>query len=135
MCSESCTHCKINPLAPRLEETNSKDHLERMSKSYKLLSVIIPFNQTEVHGHEQEESEEEERPSQAELKVREWVADYGNKCTRKVLKALNSVYEPRNKISKAVGKIDDALVDIVLKHDLGQATVESLFVAHDNREP
>lgn len=135
LCSESCTHCKINPLAPRLEEQNSKDHLECMSKSYKLLSAIIPFSQTEVHEHEQEESEEEAEPSQAELKVREWVADYGNKCTRKVLKALNSVYEPRNKISKAVGKIEDALVDIVLKHDLGQATVESLFVAHDNRKP
>ena len=86
---------------------NSKDHLA--------CSVIIPINPAEEE--EVQEESEEEQPSQAELKVREWVAEYGNKCTRKVLKALNSVYEPRDKISKAAGKIEDALVDIVMKHD------------------
>ena len=74
-------------------------------------------------------------PSQAELTVREWVAEYGNKCTRKVLKALNMVFDPKKttKIPKAVGKIEDTLVDVVLQYDLDQATIQSLFVAHDNR--
>ena len=61
--------------------------------------------------------------------------EYGPKCTRKVLKALKFVFdsEKKFKIPKAVGKIEDELVDVVLEHDLDQVTVQSLFVAHDNR--
>ena len=98
LCPDTCTHCKINGLAHHIAGRNSQDHLDCMGRAYKLLSAIIPHDEREireVEREEDEESEEEvEEPSEAEMKIREWLGEYGPKCARKVLNALNNVYEP-----------------------------------------
>ena len=107
-----------------------------MSRAYSLLSVIIPHDEQELAPQLEEDSEEKvEEPSEAELKIREGFGEYGPKCARKVLKALNNVYEPRATIRRAVHKIEDALVDILLKYEINQSPMEKLFMNHDNRSP
>ena len=56
----------------------------KITSNAKITSAPIPINQAEEE--EVQEESAEEQPSQAELKVRECLAEYGNKCTRKVLK-------------------------------------------------
>ena len=130
ICGSICTQCRINPLAEVLAENNSEEHLVCLQKAYKLVEAIIP------EPSEADQQSADDSPTTAEYQLRDMMAEYGSRCTRKVLKALRFVFDPKQtrKISKVVAKIEDELVELVLAHAMiDQATVESLFVAHDDR--
>ena len=126
-----CSFCKID--AKNLK-SNSVDHQNCFHKAFDVLKMILPSPPPLEDQREdtQSGSEEPRQMSSAEECIRKWCHETGPKCTRKVLKALLEVYANQDeRISKAVYKIENRIVEIIEDNDIAERVVKTLFQRYD----
>ena len=123
LCNKHCPDCSIDPF-DITNSDNATEHYDAWLEAWKVLSNILPTDPNQITS-EVETSEPE--ISTAEERTRQWIREYCDQTTRKVLKALNGVYGVAEKIPKRAEKIRDCVVTIVLQQELHESTVRGLF--------
>ena len=111
-----------------LSATNSPSHVQSFRAAHQTLQNRLPAK-PEI-GKPEEESysndSQQERDTQVEQSTRRYIAEYGLKCIRRVLKNLFTAFSPGEHLSKFVEVHHKRLIEIIIVNDISQVTVRGM---------